>query len=589
MGFWKTFQPQGLRDDSATQTQITTDRTKVKRAFQPGVDGNLEARQLLTTLPSGFSETTVAGQLNMPTRMAIAPDGRIFVAEQAGTVQVITNGQRAPNPFLSVSTVSRNWGGLVGLTLDPGFAQNNYLYVFYTTKDSNGAVGRVSRFTAGTTQAEPGSEKILLEIKGLKSNGKNSPVGGALQFGNDGKLYIGVGDAGQKNKAKSLNSQFGKVLRINPDGTIPADNPFADNKNTSAQTVWAAGLHDPIAVINDAKSGQLYINDEGRPKAQVIAAGVSKGYYGWPTKVKSSKTFLVTSPLATVPSGKKATQARQLSGGAFYRPATATFPAGLVGDFFFADAKNDSIRVLDPQTAQVGNFATNTADTPVDMQVAGDGRLVYLARGNSADSGTLNAIQFTVSDAPTVILDPKSTTVAVGQPATFSAAINGKEPLTFQWQKNGQDIPGATGSTLTLNSVALTDSATTYLLVATNASGTAKTNPATLTVTNEAPPSATILAPAVGTAAHAGQMLAYSGYGQDNNGKNLPVSSLNWRVDLINPGGSVAPILLSDPGVKNGSFLVPTNAVAGATVRVYLTVSSSSGLSQTTYRELTVS
>lgn len=586
MGFWKTFQPKTLREDTPTPA---ADRKKVRRAFQPAVDGTLEARQLLTTLPSGFNETTVAGQLDQPTRMALAPDGRIFVAQQAGTVQVIQNGQKAPNPFLTVSTVAKNWGGLVGMTLDPNFSQNNYLYVFYTTKDSNGAVGRVSRFTAGTTQAEPGSEKILLEIRGLKSNSKKAPVGGALQFGNDGKLYIGVGDAGHKNKAKSLNSQFGKVLRINPDGTIPTDNPFVSNKNANAQTVWAAGLHDPIAVINDAKSGQIYINDEGRPKAQVIAAGVSKGYYGWPNKIKSSKTFQITSPLATVPSGKKATVARQLSGGAFYRPTTATFPAGLVGDFFFADAKNDAIRVLDGATTQVANFATNTADTPVDIQVANDGSLLYLARGNSSMSGTLNSIQFTVSDAPTVLLDPKNVTVAVGQPATFSAAISGKEPLTFQWQKNGEAIPGQTSSTLVLNSVATTDNNTTYQLVATNANGTVTTNPATLTVTNEAPPSATILAPAVGTAARAGQSLAFSGYGQDNNGKNLPVSSLNWRVDLINPGGSVSPILLSEPGVKNGSFVVPPGAVAGATVRVYLTVSASSGLSQTTYRELTVS
>jgi len=175
------------------------------------------------TLPPGFSESVVASGLSNPTAMDFAPDGRLFVCQQAGQLRVIKNDVLLAAPFLTVTPDSTGERGLLGVTFDPDFVNNQWVYIYYTVPGSP-AHNRVSRFTASGDVAVSGSEMMVLELDNL-SNASNHN-GGAIHFGSDGQLYVAVGENANPTNAQTLGNRLGKMLRINADGTIPTDNPF---------------------------------------------------------------------------------------------------------------------------------------------------------------------------------------------------------------------------------------------------------------------------------------------------------------------------------------------------------------------------
>ncbi|MEZ0264759.1 MAG: sorbosone dehydrogenase family protein [Phycisphaerae bacterium] len=222
----------------------------------------LEPRRLLASVPAGFVESTVAEGFDGPTAMAFAPDGRLFVAEQSGALKVVKNGAVLPTPFVKLRVDARSERGLLGVAFDPNFATNGFVYVYYTVPGSTGvaAHNRVSRFTASRDIAAKRSEQILLELDDLTSAGNHN--GGALAFGPDGKLYIGVGENNDGSNAQSFGNLLGKVLRINPDGTIPNDNPFLAQTTGKNESIWAIGLRNPFSLAI-ARKGRMLINDVG--------------------------------------------------------------------------------------------------------------------------------------------------------------------------------------------------------------------------------------------------------------------------------------------------------------------------------------
>ena len=120
--------------------------------------------------------------------MAFAPDGRIFVAEQAGKLRVIKNNVLLPTAFIQLSVNSTGERGLIGIVLDPDFSTNNYLYLYYTVPTAP-IHNRISRFTANGDVVLAGSESIVLELDPLSAATNHN--GGAMHFGKDGKLYVG--------------------------------------------------------------------------------------------------------------------------------------------------------------------------------------------------------------------------------------------------------------------------------------------------------------------------------------------------------------------------------------------------------------
>lgn len=169
--------------------------------------------QTYAAVPVGFSQKVVVKNLVNPTRLAIAPDGRIFIAEQAGRIKIVEKGTLLPQPFLNIATRVDSQGerGLLGIAFDPNFLVNQWVYVFYTSK-SPVVHNRVSRFKANGDTVLPDSEDVLLDIQPSGSSKEHNA--GAIGFGADGKLYIAVGDGGVASNAQSLANLKGKCFAL---------------------------------------------------------------------------------------------------------------------------------------------------------------------------------------------------------------------------------------------------------------------------------------------------------------------------------------------------------------------------------------
>ena len=429
------------------------------------------------TLPAGFTETATTG-LSAPTAMEIAPDGRIFVCLQGGQLRVINNGTLLPAPFVSLNVDSLGERGLLGVAFDPNFTTNNFVYVYYTVPTTP-RHNRVSRFTANGDVAVAGSEFILLELDNL--SGASNHNGGAIHFGPDGKLYIAVGENANAANSQTLTNLLGKVLRLNPDGTIPTDNPFFATASGNNRAIWALGLRNPFTFAFQPGTGRLFINDVGQTSWEEINDGIAGSNYGWPTTEGVTGDPRFRSPLLAYGHGDGTTTGCAIAGGTFYNPPINQFPADYTGKYFFADLCSGWIRVFDPSNNTATGFATGIAQ-PVDLKVGADGSLYYLSIGSSS----LFRVTFNAS-GPQIPTQPVNQTVALGQSATFTIAATGSAPLSFQWQRDMTNIQGANSATYTTPATVLTDNGAKFRCVVTNSFGTATSNEATLTV-NGAPP-----------------------------------------------------------------------------------------------------
>jgi glucose/arabinose dehydrogenase len=217
----------------------------------------------------------VAGGLNAPLAVADAGDGsdRLFVVEQPGMIRLIQGGVLAEAPFLDISRriQSGNEEGLLGLAFAPDFPTDPRLYMDYTDLNGNTVVASFRVPTATPNQADPDSERILLQVDQPFPNHN----GGALAFGPDGDLYIGMGDGGSGGdplgNGQSLTTLLGKILRVRPGSqdlsgpayTIPPDNPFAGDPNARPE-IFAYGLRNPWRLSFDRSTGDLWIGDVGQ-------------------------------------------------------------------------------------------------------------------------------------------------------------------------------------------------------------------------------------------------------------------------------------------------------------------------------------
>jgi glucose/arabinose dehydrogenase len=356
------------------------------------------------TLPAGFTETTITG-IASPTAMEIAPDGRIFVCEQGGRLRVIKNGALLPTPFVTLSVDSTGERGLLGVAFDPSFGVlNNFIYVYYTVT-STPRHNRVSRFTANGDVAAAGSETVILELDNLTAATNHN--GGAIHFGPDGKLYVGVGENATSSNSQTLSNRLGKMLRINSDGSIPNDNPFFNTATGANRSIWALGLRNPFTFAFQPGTGRLFINDVGQNTWEEINDGIAGSNYGWPTAEGPTSDPAFRSPLFAYQHGGTSTTGCAIAGGAFYNPLNVQFPVSFVGKYFFADLCSGWIRTFDPATGTAAGFASGIAQ-PVDLKVGGEGSLYYLAI--NPGNGFVSRVQFSgpTTPAPVVVTEPNS-------------------------------------------------------------------------------------------------------------------------------------------------------------------------------------
>jgi glucose/arabinose dehydrogenase len=349
-----------------------------------------DSAQGAATLPPNFARSQVIGGLATPTAMEFAPDGRLFVAEQRGTLRVVKAGGKLAT-FLDISgrVDSKGERGLLGVAFDPSFSNNHYVYLYYTQKatGTTPAHNRVIRVTARGDKVVAGSKKLILRLDNLSSATNHN--GGAIHFGGDGKLYVAVGDNAKSDNAQSLSNLKGKMLRINKDGTIPRYNPFYKRATGSNRAIWALGLRNPFSFAVQPHSGKVFINDVGEQRWKEIDRGAAGANYGWPRYEGPESDPKYRNPVFAYRHGSTKTTGCAITGGAFYNP-TRQFPRGYVGDYFFADFCSGWIRRLDAATGDVTGFATGLAN-PVALEVSKGGGLYYLNRG----AGSVGKIRYT--------------------------------------------------------------------------------------------------------------------------------------------------------------------------------------------------
>jgi glucose/arabinose dehydrogenase len=345
------------------------------------------------TLPPGFTETPVS-QVFAPTTMEFAPDGRLFVVSQVGAVYVVKDGILLPTPFVTLDADTQNERGAVGLALDPNFTENGWVYINYTARTPL-PHQRISRFTADGDVAVPGSEQVIWDFEPLHHD---FHVAGATAFGPDGKLYVALGDNGAAPQSQSLDNLFGKIIRINPDGTIPLDNPFYATATGNNRAIWALGLRNPFTFEFQPATGRFFINDVGQHTWEEINEGVPGANYGWPVTEGPTTDPQFRGPLFSYPNGSGLTAGCAITGGAFYDPQSATFPAEFLGTYLFPDLCEGWIRRLDPLTNQSVVFASGFGRI-VDLEVAPDGDLYVL--GHTGTDGVATLVRVTFTGAPT--------------------------------------------------------------------------------------------------------------------------------------------------------------------------------------------
>jgi len=433
-----------------------------------------------TDLPAGYAESFVAGGFPNPTVLRFAPDGRLFVAGKQGEIWIVHEGDVRPaSPALQLDVDYQGERGLVGIAFDPDYAADGFIYLQYTATTPT-IHNRVSRFTVDGDRIDPASEQILIELEPQEAT---YHVGGALEFGADGKLYVGTGDNVRGMDAQSLESLLGKVLRINRDGSIPEDNPFFARTDGSARAIWAYGLRNAYTIARDPGSDRIFVNDTGQDTAEEINLLERGGNYGWPETEGYFEGSKFIKPLYAYPhQGGKEVQCA-IDGGVFYRPETPTFPADLQGKYLFIDYCASWLNMLDPATGAVQTLATGLGDfgAPVSevvgLTVGPDGAVYRLNRS----SGSIYRIQYTGSTSPFVGTDPRRQVVQAGSVATFGIRASGAGSLSYQWTQDGTDIPGATSPVLQVLGLPANNGAKFACLVR-NASGAVSSKPATLRV-----------------------------------------------------------------------------------------------------------
>lgn len=215
--------------------------------------------------------TDLVTGLEVPWSVAFLPDGTALVSERkSGNITSITKqggglatdaGHIQRREVQHLASVDRGEGGLLGLAVSPTYAQDKWVYAYYTTADDN----RVVRFHLGQAP-----QPILTGIPAGEIHD-----GGRLAFGPDAKLYVTAGETGQRANAQDRKFLGGKILRLEPDGSIPKDNPFPGSP------VYSYG-HRNVQGLDWTSDGQLYATEFGQNTWDEVNRIVSGGNYGWP-------------------------------------------------------------------------------------------------------------------------------------------------------------------------------------------------------------------------------------------------------------------------------------------------------------------
>jgi glucose/arabinose dehydrogenase len=573
---------------------------------------------LLTTLthaitfndPGFVSETVLTLPAFTIVGSTFAPDGRIFVWQREGIIRIYKNGQLLPTPFIDISDHVNISGdrGFLGVAVDPNIAQTGYVYMLYVYEhlgnpnDANPRTARLTRVTADPSNPDvalPGSETTIIGTLGIPpcsqyppgsdciADDSNTHTIGHVEIAPDGKLYVGSGDGASPNfadptalRALDPESLNGKILRINPDGTAPIDNPFYDGSNSNTSKVFALGLRNPFRFSLDPILSEPMIGDVGWGLWEELDRGRGANF-GWPCfegnipqpdyqaafqQCQDLDPADVTFPIYTYYHDVGAT----VIGGPFY---TATeYPAQYQGNLFFGDYVSNWIKraVFDSNQnlVSVEDFASD-ADAPVSFTVGPDGWIYYV----SITTGELRRIKY---GGPFAVASADPTSGYSPLDVAFSSAGSNDpegQTITFFWDFGD----GSTSTQPNPNHTYISGSVQTFIATLTVTNEDDESSSASVSITvGSLPPTAFVDSPPDGTVVDPGDVVNFSGHGTDPDDGNLPASAMHWTV-YLHHDDHVHTFLELD-GVTGGSFTAQDYGEGTYSYEIDLIVTDSSGL-----------
>jgi glucose/arabinose dehydrogenase len=594
----------------------------------------LNTKPVSAVTPSGFTDQLVAS-VNRATALAFTPDGRLLVANQNGKLLVYEDGVLRTIPALDISAkVCSGVGerGLVGVAVDPNFAANRYIYVYYTFKKhgvceqntANVPVNRVERYVlSDASVATP--DKILVD---------NVPHlfihnGGDLHFGKDGYLYVTVGDGGcdyagdfgcngENDASRDPHTLLGKVLRITRDGDVPATNPYtgADsarcnltgmtNPGKKCQETFASGLRNPFRFAFDpnASGTRFFINDVGEARWEEVNLGEKGADYAWNLcegnhdnpNMPGSVNCAAAPYTPPVHEYAHDTGCSSITGAAFV--PNGVWPAAYDNSYLYSDYVCGKVFRLKPDGA--GGFTRTDFVTGLGERSAvamtfgphGSGQaLYYITFGNG---GEVRRIAYTggVNRPPTAAVAASPTSgslpLRVGFDGSGSGDPDAGGTLSYLWNFGDGSAAQTTTAATVSHAYSVKGTYTASLRVRDNHG--ALSDPATVRIDagNRAPNPA-IGSPSADLLYRVGQQITLSGSASDPEDGALPASSRQWEV-LRHHNGSHSHLVYEGTG-NNLTFAAPPPEGLFSTgaynyLEVRLTATDSEGLSRTVTREI---
>jgi glucose/arabinose dehydrogenase len=513
--------------------------------------------------PEHFQTSLVVGDgLNGPSGFEIAPDGRIFILERSGKIKIVKDGELLPTPFADLPSEDTGDRGLIGIAFDPDFGvSNHYVYFYYTGHD---LLNHLVRFSAAEDVGTDGP----FELFRTSSPSHLLHVGGSIRFGPDGKLYFAVGDNGDGALAQELNNPHGKILRINKDGSLPADNPFAGQPGKLG-AIWAYGFRNPWRFQFDNATGRLYGGDVGNFTWEELNHIKKGANYGWPIH-EGLCTLNCSGYVNPIHAYPHAGESAAVTGGPVYRDDM--FPPGYHGDLFFGDYAKGFIKNADLDSGAnitaVHDFDDQTGSV-VDLKVGPDGSLYYLTYW----PGALYRVTYNTASHLPVAQASADVTKGVEPFTVHFSSAGSHDPdgdqLTYHWTFGD-------GTTSTEEDPSKTYDAkgvyTARLKVSANGD---EVNAQPIVIQVGLPPELTVSAPTEGQLYRAGDTITYNAFASDTAGFDLDDGDIKTEVRLHH-GTHFHPFVGPLTG-RAGSFTIPTTGEASVDTSYEIKVTATDG------------
>jgi glucose/arabinose dehydrogenase len=224
--------------------------------------------------------TTVARGLEYPWGLAFLPDNLMIVTERKGQIRIVSGNGQLSDPLKGVpKVVNGGQGGILDVALDPAYVENNYIYISYSEPGVGGSGTAVVKAKLDIAQNRLKDLRVI--FRQFPKTHSSHHYGSRLVFDHDSKLFITIGERGERDRTQNFSINRGQVIRINSDGSIPKNNPFIGRKGYRPE-VWSYGHRNPQGAALHAETGRLWTAEHGARGGDEINTPLAGKNYGWP-------------------------------------------------------------------------------------------------------------------------------------------------------------------------------------------------------------------------------------------------------------------------------------------------------------------